>query len=90
MELACEEKMKSDSDLKLVVVTITHGRAEAHIIKSKLESEGIPAVLKFEAVGELCGITMDGLGAVSILVPEPELKKAQEILTASLSLNQDE
>ncbi len=44
--------------------------SEAEIIKSKLESYGIPCVLKKEAVSSIYGIHIDGLGKVKILVPE--------------------
>ncbi|MCK4890301.1 MAG: DUF2007 domain-containing protein, partial [Candidatus Aminicenantes bacterium] len=41
----------------------------------------IPSVLKFEAVGRLLGITMDGLGKVNILVREDDFERALEIIS---------
>ncbi|MEN8152441.1 MAG: DUF2007 domain-containing protein [Acidobacteriota bacterium] len=69
-----------DKDLeKLIVVD---GLVEAEVIKSKLDSFEIPSVLKFEAVGRLLGITMDGLGKVNILVRRDDLDRAKELITA--------
>ncbi|MGE5340442.1 MAG: putative signal transducing protein [Candidatus Omnitrophota bacterium] len=56
------------------------GMMEAEILKAKLESFGIPCMLKFEAVGRVLGITTDGLGKVQLMVPPSYLEKAQEIL----------
>ncbi len=74
------EDLKPEPETKLVVVMVAYGRMQAQIIKSKLESEGIPVALQFEAAGELYGISIDGLGAVNILVPESELEKARKLL----------
>lgn len=72
--------LKPEPETKLVVAVVAYGRMQAQIIKSKLESEGIPVALQFEAAGELYGISIDGLGAVNILVPESELEKARKLL----------
>ena len=72
--------LKPEPETKLVVVMVAYGRMQAQIIKSKLESEGIPVALQFEAAGQLYGISIDGLGAVNILVPESELEKARKLL----------
>ncbi len=60
---------------------VVEGMVEAEIIKSKLDAFEIPSVLKFEAVGRLLGITMDGLGKVKILVREDDLERAQDTLS---------
>jgi hypothetical protein len=50
-------------------------------LKGKLESEGIPVILRYESVGfTLYGITVDGLGEVEIRVPASFAEKAREIL----------
>jgi hypothetical protein len=56
------------------------GSLEAEIIKSKLESFRIPVLLKFESAGHIFGITMNGLGKVSIMVPEDVLAEAKRIV----------
>jgi hypothetical protein len=57
---------------------------EAHIIKGRLESEGIPVLLSYESAGLVYGITIDGLGEVKIMVPKHLEKDAKEILGISL------
>jgi hypothetical protein len=55
----------------------------ANIIVGRLETEGIPTRLKYEAVGAIYAITIDGLGEVDILVPEQWLEIARDILSRS-------
>lgn len=57
--------MKTDMKELMTV----EGMVEAEIIKTKLESLGIPCYLKFESAGRLFGITMNGLGEVRVMVP---------------------
>jgi len=68
-----------ENDLEELIVV--EGMMEAEIIKSKLESADIPSLLKFEAVGRLLGITMDGLGKVKILVRSEDLKRACDLIS---------
>ncbi len=63
-----------------VVVSIVPGELRAHILKSHLESQGIPAILQYESAGILYGITVDGLGEVKILVPEELAEKAKRVI----------
>lgn len=64
----------------LVVVYITQGELEANVIKSHLESEGIPVMLQYESVGRVYGLTVDGLGEIRILVPHEFADEAREII----------
>ena len=57
------------SDTKLVTVYEAQGMLAAQIVKGRLESAGIPAMLKYEAVGQVYGLTVDGLGLVRVQVP---------------------
>lgn len=68
-----------DKDLEKLIVV--NGMVEAEIIKSKLDSFKVPSILKFEAVGRLLGITMDGLGKVEILVHKNDLERAKELIS---------
>ncbi len=63
------------------LVTVAGG-LEADIVKSKLESFSIPALLRYEAAGRIFGITMDGLGKVKILVSRGLLEEARQVLAA--------
>jgi len=68
---------------KWAVVHTTSGMTHANIIVGRLETEGIPTRLKYEAVGAIYAITIDGLGEVDILVPEQWLEIARDILSRS-------
>ena len=63
-----------------VVAHIAQGEAEAGIIKSHLECEGIPVMLQYESVGRVFGFTVDGLGEIRILVPQGLVERAKEII----------
>jgi hypothetical protein len=65
------------------VVHVSSGHIFANIVKGRLESEGIPTRLSYEAAGEIYSITVDGLGEVRILVPAEEAEKARGILSQS-------
>jgi len=63
------------------LVTICIARhMEAEIIKGRLESEGVPALLSYESAGLVYGLTIDGLGEVKIMVPKHMASEAKEIL----------
>lgn len=64
----------------LVVVYIAQGELEANVIKSHLESEGIPVMLQYESAGRVYGLTVDGLGEIRILVPHEFADEAREII----------
>ena len=67
----------------MTTVYRTAGLMQAEIIKGRLESAGIPAMLDYESLGRVMGITVDGLGEVRILVPDERADEAKELLTAS-------
>ncbi|MBI5305412.1 MAG: DUF2007 domain-containing protein [Chloroflexi bacterium] len=64
----------------LVVVYTSPGMLTAETIKNKLESAGIPAMLKYESVGRIIGLTVDGLGQVEVLVPREREEEARALL----------
>jgi hypothetical protein len=67
-----------------LVTVRTANYMEAQIIKGRLESEGIPALLSYESAGLVYGLTVDGLGEVKIMVPQHLAEEAKEILGISL------
>jgi hypothetical protein len=72
--------MSSQSnEVKLVRVP---GGINAASIVAALHGNGIPARVQGEAVGTIYGLTLDGLGEVSIFVPEEYLEDARSILSA--------
>ena len=63
-----------------VVISEVQGELAANVIKSHLESEGVPVLLNYESAGRVYGITVDGLGEVKILVPQEFAEKAKRII----------
>ena len=64
----------------LVTVHTASGMLSAQVIKTKLESAGIPALLNYESAGVVLGITVDGLGEVRVMVPEDLAEEARALL----------
>lgn len=73
--------MTEREEMKLEKVHTASGQLQAHIIKGRLETEGIPVLLQHES--EIFGLTVNGMGAVRIMVPEHLAEKAKEILAGS-------
>ena len=58
-------------------------------MKGRLESEGIPAIVRGEAVGALYGLTTGGLAAAEVLVPAALAEKAAQILDEEFSVEEE-
>jgi hypothetical protein len=71
---------EQSQETNLTVVYVEQGLPRAHVIKGKLESAGIPVLLKYESIGPIYGITVDGLGQVQIMVPEAYADEARALL----------
>ncbi len=65
---------------ELVSVYTSSGLLGAEVIKGKLESEGIPAILKYESTASMIPVTVDGLGEVQVLVRAEDERKARRVL----------
>jgi hypothetical protein len=70
------------SHFKEVKLAQVPGGIGAESILMALRARGIPARSQGEPVGLIYGLTIDGLGEVSILVPEECLEEAKSILAA--------
>lgn len=57
------------TEVHLVTVYNSQGMLGAEVVKAKLQAAGIPVLLKYEAVGQVLGLTVDGLGLVQVQVP---------------------
>jgi Putative prokaryotic signal transducing protein len=68
------------TELKLVTVYVSQGMLSAQVVRGKLESAGIPVLLKYEAIGQIIGLTVDGLGSVEVQVPEEYAADAEYLL----------
>jgi hypothetical protein len=64
------------------VIYTTAGLGQATIVKSLLDSAGIPTELSQEGAGAAFGFTVGALGLVDVLVPEDRAAEAEAILAA--------
>jgi hypothetical protein len=71
-----------EPDNELVTIYQAMGQPEAEIIKGRLEVEGILALLKYESIGSVYGLTVNGLGQVKVQVPAKYADRALEIISA--------
>ncbi len=62
------------------IVCREQGLLRAHVIKTHLESVGIPAILDYESAGPAIGVTVDGLGEVRVLVRASLAQRARRVL----------
>lgn len=67
-----------------VVISTVQGKLVADVIKSHLESEGIPVLLEYESAATVYGLTVDGLAEVKILVPRELANEARQIIQPRL------
>jgi hypothetical protein len=65
--------------VELVTVYSSMGMLRAQVMRGKLEANGVPVFLKYESVGQVFGLTVDGLGLVEVKVPV-ELAEAARAL----------
>jgi hypothetical protein len=70
------------SQSKEVELIRVPGGINAESIVAALRGRGIPARAHGEVVGTIYGLTLDGLGEMSIYVPEEYLEDARSILAA--------
>ncbi len=79
-----------DLDLEPVVVWQAANPMEAQIVKGRLESEGIPAFVRGEALSAIYGLTTGSLAAMDVLVPAPLAEKALELLNEKIEWDDSE
>ena len=79
-----------DLDQEPVVVWEAANPLEAHVVKGRLESEGIPAIIRGEAVGNVYGLTIGSLAQTDVLVPAALAERATEILTSEIEWLEDD
>lgn len=77
-------------DQEPVVVWVAANQMEAQIIKGRLESEGIPAIIRGEALGAIYGLTTGSLAESAVLVPAALAEKAETLLQSDESWTTDE
>ena len=69
----------SDND-NMVEVYQAAGEIEAQVIKSLLESYGIPCLLKSNAAHSVHTFAIDGMGEIKVMVWDSMAKKAKSLI----------
>ncbi len=87
---ATETTPGKNEPTRWVVVAANVSPGEAAIIKGRLESQDIPAVVQQEAVGTVLGLTVGPLGSAKVLVPEPLAEQALAILAETFEPDEEE
>lgn len=68
--------------MQTVRLTTCNTSYEAHLIKGRLEAEGIPSVLTNENMANLYSGLISAFTGIDILVNEDDLEQAKEIIGA--------
>jgi hypothetical protein len=64
-----------------VTVYVAQGRMEAEVVRGRLTAASIPSMLAYESVGQVYGLTLDGLGQVQVKVPARFAEEAKALLS---------
>ncbi len=83
-------KEKIDPGLDLKELVSVWGPAEAEVIKSFLESQGISCLLKGLVVQSVHPFSADGLGQIRIWVQEKDYDLAKELLESMSNFQENE
>lgn len=75
-----------DPESKLKEVYSVWGPAEAEVIKSFLESNGIACLLKGLVVQSVHPFSADGLGEIKIFVAEKDYDVAKKLISDTITL----
>lgn len=81
-------KIQDSRSEGLVCVYVAQGQLPAHVVRARLENAGIPALLRYESLGVVYGITVDGLGEVSVMVPASRAEEALRLLAEPVDLDE--
>ncbi|MGV8039360.1 MAG: putative signal transducing protein [Thermoanaerobaculaceae bacterium] len=79
----CPEPSDEVIDTGEVVVARVQGFLEADTVLAALRANGIQARSRGDAMGELAGLTLDGIGLTEILVPPEHAEAARDLLAAA-------
>lgn len=74
------EQEEQSGHSELTTICVVYGLLKAQVIRAKLEQEGIPVLLRYESIGPVIGITVDGIGEVRICVPAGHADEARALI----------
>jgi hypothetical protein len=75
-----DDKKHEEDEEGLVELISVQGEMTAQVIIGLLESEGIEAMMKSNQTFSALPFTVDGMGAVRIMVRKEDLEKARKVL----------
>ena len=75
-----EERREEENEEGLVELISVQGEMTAQVITGLLESEGIEAMMRSHQTFSALPFTVDGMGAVRIMVKKEDLGKAKKVL----------
>lgn len=84
-----DDKRHEEDEEGLVELISVQGEMDAQLLVGILESEGIEVLMKSNQTFSALPFTVDGMGAVRIMVKKEDLEEAKKILEA-YSGSQDE
>jgi hypothetical protein len=64
-------------------VFVANGEVHAQQVRSFPEAAGIATAIRGESLRQTHGLTLDGPGAVEILVSEPDVERARALLDSA-------
>ena len=70
-------------DRELRPVLIANGEPHAQQVRAFLDANGIPSAIRGESLRNTHGLTVDGLGAVEILVSAEDFGRARSLLDSA-------
>jgi hypothetical protein len=70
-------------DPQLQCIFVANGEIHAQQVRTFLEAAGISSVERGESLRNTHGLTLDGLGAVQILVAEADAGRARSLLDSA-------
>ncbi|HPW55919.1 MAG: hypothetical protein KA072_12935 [Thermoanaerobaculaceae bacterium] len=79
----CPEPDVEVIDTGEVVVARVQGFLEADTVLAALRANGLDARARGDAMGEIAGLTLDGIGLTEILVPPAHAEAARDLLAAA-------
>jgi len=75
-----EERREEENEEGLVELISVQGEMTAQVITGLLESEGIEAMMRSHQTFSALPFTVDGMGAVRIMVRQEDFEKAKRVL----------
>lgn len=84
-----ENESDREREEEIVELTKVQGEFEARLIKGALDAKGIESMIRAGIVQNVLPFTVNGLGAMKILVHRKDLERAEEVLRSTIPLDEN-